>query len=61
MAQFLPRGGLIDGCRIVIDKKLREADAWVVIDDLDDDDVTCMVPANKLFFVTAEHIFPEDY
>lgn len=38
-----------------------EADAWVVFDDVPEDDSRCNVSPEKVFFISAESSYPEDW
>lgn len=38
-----------------------EADAWVVFDDVPEDDFRCNVSPEKVFFISAESSYPEDW
>lgn len=52
---------VVSGCHFVInDPSLAQADAWIVIDGLDQPEI-CRVPANRISFLTAEVMLPLDY
>ena len=61
LSQFLDNNGSMGSHRLVIDKNLKRADAWVVIDGFDPDDSVCEVPSEMVFFVTAEQIHADDH
>ena len=61
LSQFLDKDGKLEGHRLVIDKNVKQADAWVVIDGFDPDDAVCEVPPERVFFVTAEQIHADDH
>lgn len=61
LSQFLEKDGTIESHRLVIDKKLKRADAWVIVDGCDLDDSVCEVPRERVFFVTAEQIYADDH
>ena len=51
----------IDGCQFFVNAEIDEADVWFVMEQPDDDDLLCQVPASRVFFLTAETAFPIGY
>jgi hypothetical protein len=51
----------IDGCQFFVNSHVDEADVWFVMEQPDDDDLACRVPASRVFFLTAETAFPTGY
>jgi hypothetical protein len=47
-----------DECVFSVNEPIEEADAWFVIEDLDDDDRRCRVPHERVIFLTAETAHP---
>ena len=43
-----------EGCRFWVNSPVKRADVWIVIEDLDDDDVECEVPTDAVLFASAE-------
>lgn len=42
------------GCRFWVNSPVERADVWIVMEDLDDDDIECEVPRDSVIFVSAE-------
>ena len=58
---FLERNGTLQGHDIFCDNQRNVADAWIVFDDVNLEDNRCVVPRNRLFLVTAESVWADDY
>ena len=52
---------MIDGCQFFVNTEVEGVDVWFVMEQPDDDDLTCDVPASRVFFLTAETAFPTGY
>lgn len=49
------------GHQFFANSPVSEADAWVVFDDVPEEDALCYVSPDKVFFVSAESSYPEDW
>lgn len=61
LSQFLDTDGTLNGHTFLLGPHHRNADAWFVIDNVDPNDSCCNVPKERIFFVTAEHIYSDDH
>ncbi len=46
------------GWKILLNQNIPKADAWFVVEDFGDHEKTCEIPEGKLFFGTAETVWP---
>jgi hypothetical protein len=46
------------GWKILLNQDVPKADAWFVVEDFGDHEKTCEIPEGKLFFGTAETVWP---
>lgn len=49
------------GCRFHINSSVDEADVWLIIEDVDDDDTDCRVPSESVIFLSAETSWPPGF
>lgn len=48
-------------CVFSVNAYEKEADVWIVSEDVDDDDTSCLVPADRMVFVSAETSWPPNF
>lgn len=62
VSQFISSSGnVLEGCRFHVNSPVESADAWLVLEDLDDDDRICDVPSESVVFLSAETSWPLDF
>lgn len=48
-------------CQFFLNCQVDQPDFWFIIEDTDDDDRSCNVPGDRVFFLTAETAWPPGY
>ena len=50
-----------NGCRFHVNSPVQEADVWLVVEDIEDFDTSCVVPPDSVIFLSAETSWPAGF